>query len=335
MASISIISAERAEAEDGAVRVSEAGDTTNINEGQVPSIPDSQMLSSSNQGAGAIVLDTPSSVPPEAQVDEPKDKDRSSLSTAVTGIRTRTSRRKANKSSTSENAPSSSTHVENPAAISRSSSGKPKAKVYNSSRSSKSSFFSRLARKLIPCTGISRTHALDVDDKASGITELGSSIVLKEKQGLKDVEKVSGPSHLSKVTIDTSAAPSPTDTSSSLPLAPSNPVTVISLSPAVDSDIIIPTTKQLLPESETEGVTSGAVQPPGSTGEELPHDHTVHTYVSGNESDETGATGDEEYEDANNMEDVEDDEERLIRQGGAGIPVGPVSSTWRYWFFDC
>jgi RNA polymerase II subunit A small phosphatase-like protein len=65
------------------------------------------------------------------------------------------------------------------------------------------------------------------------------------------------------------------------------------------------------------------VQAPGSTGEEHLHDHTAHAHVSGNESDETGASGDEEYEDANNMEDVEDEEDRLIRQGGAGIPRGP------------
>jgi RNA polymerase II subunit A small phosphatase-like protein len=154
--------------------------------------------------------------------------------------------------------------------------------------------------------------------------------VLKEKQGLKDIEKESGPSHLSKATIDTDPAPSPADTSSSLPLATSNPVAIISLPPPADSDVIIPSTKQLLPESETEGVTSGAVQPPGSTGEEILHDHSMHTHASGDETDETGATGDEEYEDANNMEDVEDEEDRLIRQGGAGIPIGPVSRTERY-----
>jgi RNA polymerase II subunit A small phosphatase-like protein len=51
----------------------------------------------------------------------------------------------------------------------------------------------------------------------------------------------------------------------------------------------------------------------------------MHTANSGDDTDETGATGDEEYEDANNMEDIEDEEYRLIRQGGAGIPIGPVS----------
>jgi carboxy-terminal domain RNA polymerase II polypeptide A small phosphatase len=320
-------STEYTGAEDSPVRVS----NTSINfEGQVPSIPSPQMSSSPTLGTEAAVSGTPTSE--GTQADYPKDKEKSSRSLSTT-VKTRTSRRRANKSSTSENAPSSSTHVEKPAAISRSSS-KTKVKVYYSTRSAKPSFFAKLARKLVPCTGTSRTHPLDVDDKGSGISDLGSSDVLKEKQGLKDVDKESGPSHLSKATIDSSPAPSPADTSSSLPLAPSNPVTIISLSPAADSDIIIPLSKQLLPESETEGVTSGAVQPPGSTGDDILHDHSIRTHVSGNETDDTGATGDEEYEDANNMEDIEDEEDRLIRQGGAGIPIGPVSGVLLYWCSD-
>src|SRR5882762_2042157 len=247
-------------AEDSAVRIP----NTSINfEGQVPSIPGPQMLSSPTLGTEAAVSGTSTSVVLEGtQANYPKDKDKSLRSLSTT-VKTRTSRRRTNKSSTSENAPSSSTHVEKPAVISRSAI-KEKAKVYYGTRSPKPSFFAKLARKLVPCTGTSRMHPLDVDDKGSGISDLGSS---KEKQGLKDVDKESGPSHLSKATIDSSPAPSPADTSSSLPLAPSNPVTIISLSPAADSDIIIPPSKQLLPESETEGVTSGAVQPPGSTGD--------------------------------------------------------------------
>jgi RNA polymerase II subunit A small phosphatase-like protein len=56
----------------------------------------------------------------------------------------------------------------------------------------------------------------------------------------------------------------------------------------------------------------------------------MHGHLSGNETDDTGATGDEEYQDANNMEDIEDEEDRLIRQGGAGIPIGLVSRMQRY-----
>lgn len=127
-------------------------------------------------------------------------------------------------------------------------------------------------------------------------------------------------------TEETSPVPSPADTSNSLPLAPANPLTVVTLPVSEDSEVIIPPPNHLLPESETEGVTSGAVQAPGSTGEEALHAEHSHIHTSGNESDETGVS-DDEYEDAHNMEDIEDEEDRLIRQGGAGIPTGPVSCT--------
>lgn len=299
---------------DSPVRVSETGETTgNAEQAQVS---DPQPSSSSSQSAMAVG-------PVELQRDEAKekDKDKSSLSTTLTS---RFSRRKANKSSTSENAPSSSTHVEKPAAPT--SSGKAKAQVYNNAPP-KFSLFSRIVRKLVPCTGSSVQHATaDIDDAASGTSEPESSLVLKEKQSMKDTENEPGPSQLVTQANENSFVTSATDTSSSLPLAPT--VTVVALSPSEDADVIVPP-KLLLPESETEGVTSGAVQPPGSTGEEIMHDHpTHHNHVSGNETDETGGSGDEEYEDANNMED-EDDEDRLIRQGGAGIPIGPVSCTYQ------
>ncbi|KAI3611705.1 protein phosphatase [Moniliophthora roreri] len=92
----------------------------------------------------------------------------------------------------------------------------------------------------------------------------------------------------------------PTDTL----MVPSNP-TPTPPSPT-DSEIIIPPppTTQLLPEDETDGLTSGAVQPPGSTG------------LSKVEQD-----GDSELTDS--VEDDQAEEERLIRSGGTGIPIGP------------
>jgi RNA polymerase II subunit A small phosphatase-like protein len=55
------------------------------------------------------------------------------------------------------------------------------------------------------------------------------------------------------------------------------------------------------------------VQPPGSTGGEIARSHTSD---SADESDETTFTDDV------NAADGEDEEERLIRKGGAGIPIG-------------
>jgi hypothetical protein len=53
----------------------------------------------------------------------------------------------------------------------------------------------------------------------------------------------------------------------------------------------------------------------------------AHENSSGDESDGTSFTEDEEVEDVPGIDEVEDDEDRLILSGGAGIPVGPVSAT--------
>ncbi|KAJ3507394.1 hypothetical protein NLJ89_g6327 [Agrocybe chaxingu] len=78
-------------------------------------------------------------------------------------------------------------------------------------------------------------------------------------------------------------------------------------------------TTQLLPAEETEGMTSGAVQPPGSKGDtpihEKPHPSPTHTVGDENES-EGSFTEDEDLDD-------QEEEDRLILNGGAGIPIGP------------
>ena len=75
--------------------------------------------------------------------------------------------------------------------------------------------------------------------------------------------------------------------------------------------------------SETDGLTSGAVQPPGSTGEESRSDYVVSSEL-GEESG--GSYSDEEvFTAALQAEELEDEEQRLIKQGGTGIPIGPVS----------
>ena len=81
----------------------------------------------------------------------------------------------------------------------------------------------------------------------------------------------------------------------------------------VKADIVVPPSPKshLLPESETAGVTSGAVQPPGSTGNEH-DDETVPTPVSDDEDAEHNGDG---------AVQEEDDEDRLILQGGNGIPI--------------
>ncbi|XP_006461036.1 hypothetical protein AGABI2DRAFT_185336 [Agaricus bisporus var. bisporus H97] len=82
------------------------------------------------------------------------------------------------------------------------------------------------------------------------------------------------------------------------------------------TEVIIPpaAAAQCLPVEEGPGqVTSGAVQPPGSTGEPI-------TRIPTNESSEyPDSISDEEVA----MFDEQEEEDRLIRNGGNGIPVGP------------
>ncbi|KIK67127.1 hypothetical protein GYMLUDRAFT_156524 [Collybiopsis luxurians FD-317 M1] len=91
-----------------------------------------------------------------------------------------------------------------------------------------------------------------------------------------------------------------------------------------DSEIVIPPppSSQLRPEDETDGVTSGAVQPPGSTGEPLIRSITRD---SDDESDGTHYTEEElQGRDLHqSLLDEQAEEERLVRSGGSGIPVGP------------
>jgi RNA polymerase II subunit A small phosphatase-like protein len=227
------------------------------------------------------------------------EKDKGSLSTTLTGTMKDTkdtqTPRQANQSSTEANG-------EKPKVSVSTTPSRPKS----SSSRSKSSFLSKLVQLLLPCISRSPAHPIELDDHASGSTDLH-----KEKPPLKEAER-----------------PAKTDAktaSSSSPLAPPSTLVIPPPLPP-DAEVILPPTptKRLLPQSETEGVTSGAVQPPGSTGDDIVHDHSrAHTRDSGDESEGTSYTEDEDVDD--HLDDAEDEEDRLIMNGGAGIPIGPVS----------
>jgi RNA polymerase II subunit A small phosphatase-like protein len=282
--------------------------------GPVPSSPQQQPPSQSENV-----------VPGDDGNNKDKTGDKGSLSTSNTRTlttTTRSSRRKANKSSMSEGPPSSSSTGVNSSA----SNGKPKVPP-NSSRS-KPSFLSKFFKILVPCVSFSsRSHSIDIDSaKVLAVNE-------NEKPGIiKDPEPELRPSP-AEPPKDASSSPGVEPlTSTSARLLP------LAILPPGDSEEDSPPTptRALLPKSETAGVTSGAVQPPGSTGDGImsPHPH-VHTHgrnhtvdgsaAEGEESDETSFTEDEDGDDGNAMDEVEDEEDRLIMNGGAGIPVGPVS----------
>ncbi|KAL0956289.1 hypothetical protein HGRIS_002447 [Hohenbuehelia grisea] len=91
------------------------------------------------------------------------------------------------------------------------------------------------------------------------------------------------------------------------------------LPPSADEDVILqpPPSTHLLPQEDTDGLTSGAVQPPGATALQVAKLHAPDS----EESDST-KVADEDADDHAMMDELAE-EERLIRNGGAGIPMGP------------
>lgn len=155
--------------------------------------------------------------------------------------------------------------------------------------------------------------------------EPDSSAALNEKQPQGDETKPSQTQEVSasKDAAANESAPQPSSSAATPVALP--PLDVSAPPAAADKDVILPPTPRTLPEAETHGITSGAVQAPGSTGEEPARAQTQHD-SSGDESEGTSFTEDDDVEEGPLMDEVEDDEERLILNGGAGIPIGPVRS---------
>ncbi|KAG9316589.1 NIF-domain-containing protein [Chiua virens] len=199
------------------------------------------------------------------------------------------------------------------------------------------SLISKLVRKLVPCVAPNvRAHPVEVDipdvtrslPQGPSTSKPADSLAPNEKQRS---ESESYEKEGEKVAPSPISIPKDASTSNQ------------------DAEVVVPPTptRALLPVSETEGVTSGAVQPPGSTGEDVfspqpishtdvshtssvaPQPHvgdTLHSTTTDSDGsftdEEAHAEGEEvEPEDGEPME--EDDEDALIMNGGAGIPIGP------------
>ena len=201
----------------------------------------------------------------------------------------------------------------------------------------KTSFWSKIFHGLLPCIGASKAHPTDIDSAAP----------LREKQRDPDLEKVDTEERPSEKKDKAQEASSshghtvepPTVTTAPLTIS-SQPLILLPPTPTSDPTILIPPSPKShrLPRDETEGVTSGAVQPPGSTGTEEPESGVTHQRTHDEESERTDSssfTDDDERERGVlsagagagiHEEDLEDEDDRLIFNGGAGIPIGPVSS---------
>ncbi|CAL1706596.1 unnamed protein product [Somion occarium] len=270
-----------------------------------------------------------SSSPAKDKPDEPDrtndaEKDKASLNTTLTGTQTHThtqTRRKEGNTVSDGAHTASSSHEEKK---------RPKSRSKTKKKAKKPSVFSRLFHVFVPCIATSgRFHDADIElNKAAQPTsepapltatqEEPSAKAAEEPAPTKQPTEPNGNEHLE-------AKPEPAlPENEKLP----TPLQSIEIPEAGESDIVVPPTptRSLLPKEETEGVTSGAVVPPGSTGtpEETHHEPPTHTQDSENESDgSTSFTEDEDLDESSPMDEIEDDEERLIMQGGAGIPVGP------------
>jgi len=200
----------------------------------------------------------------------------------------------------------------------------------------KESFISKFVRKFVPCVAPSnRTHVIDMD--VDGAPRHGTADVVNGRPAPTGDISVAG----EKQNEDTEH-----EQEKSAPLALDTSPSTIQAN-TTEVEVIVPS---LLPISETEGVTSGAVQPPGSTGTDIfspspppqmdlthpapggTHPYAGDTSHTATDSELEGSlTDDEAHADPEEpeleeVEPMEEDEDTLIMNGGAGIPIGPVSS---------
>lgn len=265
----------------------------------------------------------------KATSDDSKDaeKDKASLNTTLTGTvthaQTQSARRKEEAKSVSDHdAPdaTTSTEVKGSIPIPKSSSKKKR----------KPTIFSKILQ-LVPCIGPSKTHDMELTSPVAGPSTIGGNDVNvqpKEKQTevvtSKPVEEpaVSAEPPVEQPTTATLAAEDMEDATRQL-----TPIEVPA--PTDDPAVVVPPTptKSTLPPDETNGMTSAAVVPPGATKEdvhEMQRHHGQHRTESENGSDESSSfTEEDDLDDGTPMDEIEDEEERLILQGGAGIPIGP------------
>jgi hypothetical protein len=181
-----------------------------------------------------------------------------------------------------------------------------------SSATARPSLLSRILHILVPCISPqSTTHTVELDSQPipkSLQEKLESKPTVHTDEVVRqDTAPFSPPSLPSEPPKPTLVSPSP-----SRPLIPlpSDPVEEV---------VPIPTT-HVLPEDETAGMTSGAVQLPGSKGDSPTAEKPPLTVGDGDDSEGTSYTEED-------IDEQDDDEDRLIFNGGAGIPTGPVSSS--------
>ncbi|KAK2467769.1 hypothetical protein APHAL10511_000064 [Amanita phalloides] len=195
-------------------------------------------------------------------------------------------------------------------------SGSPDAS--NARKAPRPSFFSRLIYLLVPCVS-PRAHLEDIQispppgstndkDTHQKYDEVKTPIPIRRPVATSTPEDV--PEKL----IDAK------DTSNTSP-----PAVQANAEPRAD-DSVQPSADLERPfNTDLDNVMSGGVQQPGSgaildrtRGGEDSNQNGV-----GEESEGSSFTEDDDLDDINGMDEVDDDEDRLILNGGTGIPIGP------------
>jgi carboxy-terminal domain RNA polymerase II polypeptide A small phosphatase len=224
-------------------------------------------------------------------------------------------------------------------------------------RKPKKGIIQSLISAILPC--IFSSKAFDLDDStipvvkavkdpnsnsSNSIAKSKSSSVELTKAGIQKTEEKPVsldksdplPSSLQPNKIDIIPQLEPTNATLTVPgLIPVLPPELTSPPTPSETTIIVPPTPvtHLLPDDETWGMTSGAVQAPGSTGEEsrqISHiststDVEAESIMDDSADDSDPSQSADSSISASPIHEEEDEEARLIRQGGSGIPIGPVS----------
>ncbi|KAH6914161.1 HAD-like domain-containing protein [Coprinopsis sp. MPI-PUGE-AT-0042] len=205
-----------------------------------------------------------------------------------------------------------------PAQPNQSNSSKPSPQANGVQHGAhKPGFFSKLFRILVPCASPSPAHPIDIDvpkqqqqpPPAANVEQEKQPDVVETKQEVKQDEAPA-------VSPQTPPTPPPEPVKPEIAPEPTPEPEKVEEKPAEEPEVITPSTPTLLPEEETHGLTAGAVQPPGSTG--VPPVAEKHS--DGDESDRTDYT-DDDLDD--HLLDEDEEEDRLISNGGTGIPMGP------------
>lgn len=189
----------------------------------------------------------------------------------------------------------------------------------SSGKAPRPSFLSRLIYLLIPCVSPSRIH---MDDSHIIIPPSPSG-----RANDKDTQQKYDENKNPESTLRPLGASPPEE---DIPEKISDPQGISTTPPTplqanVESGVDgqPPADSERSPKPELDSVLSGGVQHPGSGLDKSRAQDTIQNGI-GEESEGSSFTEDDDLDDMNGMDEVDDEEDRLILNGGTGIPIGPV-----------